>query len=70
MILEVKTKRVFGAAGKVHLDILINDQVVSGQCGLTLPGPLLAQFLERLSPDLLDGAEYIPGMPIELAHSR
>lgn len=54
---------------EVKFSIRAEGYKVDGPCGIELPYHLFIEFLERLSPDELNGSEYIPAMPIELPHA-
>lgn len=53
----------------VKFSIRFNGVKIDGPCGMSMAYPRFLEFLERLSPDELNGSEYIPAMPIELPHA-
>lgn len=59
----------YNAAGGVSFSIRVEGEKADGPCGMTLQYPKFLAFLERLSPDELNGSEYIPAMPIVLPHA-
>lgn len=52
------------------LNMIIDGTVVSGSCGISVRLDQLQEFVDRIDPDYYNDRDYIPGMPIEIQHSR
>jgi hypothetical protein len=50
----------------VAVAMLVDGQIVSGRCGITIIESKFKEWIERINPDILNGSEYNPSMPIVL----
>ena len=52
------------------LDLYGDGVAISGPCGMSVRDDLLQEFVDRIDPDYFNDRQYIPGMPIDLQHTR
>lgn len=75
MIVHLKTRQLeredeSRAIRYAVMDLIYDGTVVSGGCGITVRMDQLQEFVDRIDPDYFNDRQYIPGMPIDLEHSR
>jgi len=73
MLIHIKFRPVENSDKAVRYiiaDMYSDGEAISGPCGLHIREDRLQETIDRLDPDYLNDRQYIPGMPIDLQHTR